>query len=950
MMNMRNFLVPLCVLLVIFAVGNLQAQGAIQIWDFEDGLGNWASGAGAATIELSTEQALSDSQSVKMVGKDDHAEINIQNDAFDDVQEGDVLTFNVYISSADLALVNGLQIFFHDNAWGWVAGWTNGGDLTGDAWNMLTYQLPAFAGPPQRIGLQVLELDAASTVTVYIDDVSVKRAGDAGIVVDGMKDAFYDGLTGPDDGYLQLQAFHGNNNGFADNNEDLSAKIWVAWDDSCFYYFNEVVDDVVAATSTGNAWQNDQFEIKVDPIPDGVVNTIVGVDFTALNDGVGASMTPAGGVRKLTANGYVLEAAIPWSDLSTATEVIAPAVAGVFGLGMHNHDDDGATREATTQWAAVMLDQVWNTPAYLGTATFLADNKVQLVATNNFTPENTNDLPYDGTVPTTIAIDGEKDPFYYTLTGPDDGHLVLQAFHGNNNGFAVGNADLSSKVWTAWDNDNFYIYQEVTDDTISMSSGNTYQNDGIEIKVDPEATDSVANSIISFDMTAMDTTGGVTGVATIDSSFRTLTADGYVIEAAIPWTDMVHTASGEAVAAAEGNVFGMALNVHDNDNTVGARDGSVQWAAVMLDQVWNTPKYAATVQFLADNKLQLIPSNNMTGETNDLPYDGTVPPIMIDGEKDPFYHLLTGPDDGYLQLRYYHGNNNGFADDDDDLSAKIWAGWDDDFFYIYQEVTDDTISMSSGNTYQNDGIEIKVDPQATDSVANSIISFDMTSMDTTGGVTGVATIDSSFRKLTADGYVIEAAIPWTDMVHTASGEAVAAAVGNVFGAALNVHDNDNTTGARDASVQWAAVMMDQVWNTPKYCGTVVFLDDNMVQFDPTNNMTGVTNDLPYDGSDYTPSAVDDGPRALPQEFTLEQNYPNPFNPTTTISYSIPKASDVQLVVYDVLGREVMSLVNEKKEAGSYHVNFDGMNVSSGVYFYRLKAGDHVQTQKMMLLK
>ncbi|NQT27249.1 T9SS type A sorting domain-containing protein [candidate division KSB1 bacterium] len=80
------------------------------------------------------------------------------------------------------------------------------------------------------------------------------------------------------------------------------------------------------------------------------------------------------------------------------------------------------------------------------------------------------------------------------------------------------------------------------------------------------------------------------------------------------------------------------------------------------------------------------------------------------------------------------------------------------------------------------------------------------------------------------------------------------------------------------------------------------------------------------------------------------NYPNPFNPTTTISYTLPVASDVQLTVYDILGNEVMSLVNENKNAGVHHVTFDGMKVSSGIYFYRLEAGHNVQTHKMMLLK
>ena len=94
---------------------------------------------------------------------------------------------------------------------------------------------------------------------------------------------------------------------------------------------------------------------------------------------------------------------------------------------------------------------------------------------------------------------------------------------------------------------------------------------------------------------------------------------------------------------------------------------------------------------------------------------------------------------------------------------------------------------------------------------------------------------------------------------------------------------------------------------------------------------------------------------LPSKFALEQNYPNPFNPATTIKYSIPQAGvgsalTVQLKVYDVLGREVATLVNGKQKPGNYEVTFNARNLSSGVYFYQLKAGDFIATKKLVLLK
>jgi hypothetical protein len=89
---------------------------------------------------------------------------------------------------------------------------------------------------------------------------------------------------------------------------------------------------------------------------------------------------------------------------------------------------------------------------------------------------------------------------------------------------------------------------------------------------------------------------------------------------------------------------------------------------------------------------------------------------------------------------------------------------------------------------------------------------------------------------------------------------------------------------------------------------------------------------------------------LPGGFRLEQNYPNPFNPNSDIRYQISEFSYVRLVVYDVLGREVMTLVNETKPAGNYMVRFDGSAVASGVYLYRLRTAAGTDTKKMLLVR
>jgi hypothetical protein len=89
---------------------------------------------------------------------------------------------------------------------------------------------------------------------------------------------------------------------------------------------------------------------------------------------------------------------------------------------------------------------------------------------------------------------------------------------------------------------------------------------------------------------------------------------------------------------------------------------------------------------------------------------------------------------------------------------------------------------------------------------------------------------------------------------------------------------------------------------------------------------------------------------VPNSFALNQNYPNPFNPTTNIEFALTKATHVKLTVFNSTGTEVATLVNEKLSIGSYKVDFNGSNLASGVYFYKLQTSDFVQTKKMILVK
>jgi hypothetical protein len=91
-------------------------------------------------------------------------------------------------------------------------------------------------------------------------------------------------------------------------------------------------------------------------------------------------------------------------------------------------------------------------------------------------------------------------------------------------------------------------------------------------------------------------------------------------------------------------------------------------------------------------------------------------------------------------------------------------------------------------------------------------------------------------------------------------------------------------------------------------------------------------------------------KPIPSRIEISQNYPNPFNPITKIKYRIADFGFVSLKVYDILGREIAALVNEEKSAGNYKVQFDASEIPNGVYFYQLKAGNYIETKKMVLMK
>ena len=222
---------------------------------------------------------------------------------------------------------------------------------------------------------------------------------------------------------------------------------------------------------------------------------------------------------------------------------------------------------------------------------------------------------------------------------------------------------------------------------------------------------------------------------------------------------------------------------------------------------------------------------------------------------------------------------------------------------------------------------------------------------------------------------------WNTLLPNIPTDALVVANDEVGGTNLFAGTSNGVFLSTDNGVSWDTVRMYPLATCPKegggtnlFAGTSngVFLStNNGINWNPVNSEPDITS-LIVSGEflfaasfdDYCVhsggvwrrplsemiTSVDEYTNQLPEDFNLCQNYPNPFNPTTKIEYSISKKSHITLKVFDILGTEIKTLVNEEKSAGNYQVEFNAANLPSGVYFYRIQAGSFNQVRKTLLIK
>lgn len=524
-----------------------------------------------------------------------------------------------------------------------------------------------------------------------------------------------------------------------------------------------------------------------------------------------------------------------------------------------------------------------------------------------------------------MVIDAVKDPWYKSITGPDNGYVVIPAAAYNNNGQPDNAADLSASMWTAWDENYLYIYEEVKDNKVNVNNATSWQNDVFEMYFDPNPSGTVTNGQVGITITALDTAdvdaaayAGITNLtgngsvktdATKLDYARAKITGGYAIEARLKWgwiKDATRSLTPEV-----GKIFGMGVMNHDND--VATREGSISWATVLEDAVWGTPANHGTVEILANHQLKLTAKSS-----RDAALVNTLAPLYVPNALPADWltmNLGTVAGEGSVTESAGTWTVAG-------AGADIW-GKEDAFRYAFQvksgdiEFTSKLESLTQSDPWTKAGLMIRDD--LTPGAKNVFIALASKNGETfqyrteTDGesfnTAGVTTLKPPyFLKVVRLGDVFQG---WTSAdgkkgTWTKIGQVEMPMTGQIYvGYAVTAHHATKTSTAVFSGPLWSA----------------------------------------------KPTAVEeDNNGALPTAFELNQNYPNPFNPTTTIEFSLPVDRKVKLTVFDVLGREVAVLLDSRMTAGFHHVTFDGSQISSGVYFYRLQAGDQMLTKKLLLVK
>jgi len=282
--------------------------------------------------------------------------------------------------------------------------------------------------------------------------------------------------------------------------------------------------------------------------------------------------------------------------------------------------------------------------------------------------------------------------------------------------------------------------------------------------------------------------------------------------------------------------------------------------------------------------------------------------------------------------------------DSADLSAKAYLAMDANNLYVAFDVVDDTVSIDTANvqaTYAQDSPDLNIGLYDSKGMIHTgynrggqpdhMFRFSLNRLNNDHGgpnpIVMYPGVNYIFKKKTlTPGYIVEARMPFTVLQALYAGDTLfAPKVGMTIPIDFSVNDRDGKTGTFDR--------------------------EGLIAYSNLNNNSSWVNqhDWSYSWYGAGPTGVQLDV-AVVSTFELSQNYPNPFNPTTNIKFSIPQSGNVSLKLFDILGREVMTILNQFQEAGSYTATLDASKLATGMYMYKLESGSFSSVKKMMLIK
>jgi|GEM_PF-6553396 len=1020
-----------------------------QFWDFEeDTVGSWMTYGG--TAEIQDTLVYNGTYAVTVTADTQNANVGFHNDTFKELGYGDTLKAMVYVSSADTAAINGIQPFIqYGAAWAWTDQWYGAGDLQPDAWNAITFPIPAEAQDSliQRFGIQLTGFNAADTPSMVVDYVATGPYPPTGAATWTFEDALGNWGLNPDMGgnisLVDSLSYSGSqsvrvstdesNNQVQLKNDEFSTlapgdtiwyKVYVSEDDTAdingiqpFMQYQEGWGGWASHWyGVGNMDVNDwtTMFLAVPEDVEGEVIQRIGIQMDALE----ASTTPAMFVDQISTIPYDETQEQP--TVSAPSNVVVDSVGKSWvslsweasqGSGLSQYMVYRSTQSLFPVGAESLVDSTVDT-TYMDTG--LSSNMeyyYKITAVDQQGRETEPSMEIEArtdsfeTHVTWDFEDGESGGWFANETSGIGGSIsVLDtlAYSGSHAIKAEKAPDLS-KIHLSYDNTDtlevghlvrFQVW--VPEDTSSLDwfqpfvqynnwsgwTGNVYNVGNLEPGAWNEVSIRVPDVgplnrvgleilytesdgppiLVDFITTDPNATGQPTVVAPTNPAIvtygRTFAVVSWSPPAGAVTGYRIYRSTQSGAALSEMTRVGGTTDTSYSDNElfsettyyfrVTARDNagresvaseevSVKTAGFRRHQTWDFEH--DTTEFHTES------GGSSTGTvevTDSISYSGLHSVKLTTGAAETFFSVDAAefPGEGIHSLepghwvRFYvwisEEDTAGITAFSPYFQNGSW-GWSDTW------VDMSTVEPNTWNMLailipsSTDGLNrIGIDVRGSDGNPESVMFIDMVTTSPSPTMRPPLTIPSGLRT--------SAVGPDTLMLHwnasTGRTDVEEYVVYRGDDDAEDMGDMEEVGTVSDTSFTDTGLDPDtQYWYAVSAVDTAALETFASAWLSVTTTTVGVGDET-----------------GIPSEFALKNNYPNPFNPTTQIHYDIPKTSDVTLKVYDITGRLVRTLVDATKEPGRYSVTFDARNLSSGIYFYRLKAASHTSVKRMVLVR